>query len=76
MPQTARPWEIDDVWSHADRQSPSERLPGPSPPRAPSGIKLGARRVYVGQTGNEGFVVLADPEGNEFCVLDHETRDS
>ena len=23
----------------------------------------------VGQTGNEGFVVLADPEGNEFCIL-------
>jgi Glyoxalase-like domain len=38
-------------------------------------IELGARRVDVGQTGDEGFVVLADPEGNEFCVLDHETRD-
>ncbi|WP_275587089.1 hypothetical protein [Micromonospora terminaliae] len=24
----------------------------------------------VGQTGTEGFVVLADPEDNEFCVLD------
>jgi catechol-2,3-dioxygenase len=23
----------------------------------------------VGQTGDEGFVVLADPEGNEFCIL-------
>ena len=32
-------------------------------------IGLGARRVDVGQTGDEGFVVLADPEGNEFCVL-------
>jgi catechol 2,3-dioxygenase-like lactoylglutathione lyase family enzyme len=33
-------------------------------------LALGARRVDVGQTGDEGFVVLADPEGNEFCVLD------
>ncbi|KAB1903320.1 VOC family protein [Micromonospora sp. AMSO31t] len=33
-------------------------------------IGLGARRVDVGQTGTEGFVVLADPEDNEFCVLD------
>jgi hypothetical protein len=33
-------------------------------------IGLGARRADVGQTGNEGFTVLADPEGNEFCVLD------
>jgi catechol 2,3-dioxygenase-like lactoylglutathione lyase family enzyme len=32
-------------------------------------LALGARRVEVGQTGAEGFVVLADPEGNEFCVF-------
>jgi predicted enzyme related to lactoylglutathione lyase len=30
---------------------------------------LGATRASVGQTGDEGWVVLADPEGNEFCVL-------
>jgi hypothetical protein len=32
-------------------------------------VALGATRADVGQTGEEGFVVLADPEGNEFCVL-------
>ena len=31
---------------------------------------LGATRPSIGQTGNESWVVLADPEGNEFCVLD------
>ena len=31
-------------------------------------IDLGARRVDVGQ-GVVPWVVLADPEGNEFCVL-------
>jgi predicted enzyme related to lactoylglutathione lyase len=30
---------------------------------------LGATRADVGQTGEEPWVVLADPEGNEFCVL-------
>ena len=30
---------------------------------------LGARRVDIGQTGAETWVVLADPEGNEFCIL-------
>ena len=30
---------------------------------------LGARRVDVGQTGKESWTVLADPEGNEFCVV-------
>ena len=33
-------------------------------------VALGARRTDVGQTGAEGFTVLADPEGNEFCILD------
>jgi len=31
---------------------------------------LGASRPDIGQTGNESWVVLADPEGNEFCILD------
>jgi hypothetical protein len=32
-------------------------------------LGLGARRADVGQTGDESFVVLQDPAGNEFCVL-------
>jgi catechol 2,3-dioxygenase-like lactoylglutathione lyase family enzyme len=32
-------------------------------------LGLGAGRADVGQTGAESWVVLADPEGNEFCVL-------
>ena len=32
-------------------------------------LTLGARHVDVGQTDADPFVVLADPEGNEFCVL-------
>jgi Glyoxalase-like domain len=31
-------------------------------------LALGARRVDIGQ-GEQSWVVLADPEGNEFCVL-------
>ncbi|TFV55491.1 VOC family protein [Mycobacterium sp. PS03-16] len=31
-------------------------------------IALGARHVDIGQ-GEQTWVVLADPEGNEFCVL-------
>jgi hypothetical protein len=30
---------------------------------------LGARPVEVGQNGDESWHVLADPEGNEFCLL-------
>ena len=43
---------------HGDVDSEVERL-----------LALGATRVDVGQGGDEPFVVLADPEGNEFCVL-------
>ncbi len=32
-------------------------------------LALGATHADVGQTGEETWVVLADPEGNEFCVL-------
>ena len=41
-----------------DREAEIERI-----------IQLGARRVDVGQTGDESWTVLADPEGNEFCVV-------
>ena len=37
-------------------------------------LALGAVRADVGQSGDEPFVVLADPEGNEFCVLRNEPR--
>ncbi|MEV4706258.1 VOC family protein [Actinoplanes sp. NPDC049316] len=32
-------------------------------------IGLGARRADVGQAPDSTWVVLADPEGNEFCIL-------
>ena len=32
-------------------------------------IAAGARSVDIGQTGDESWHVLADPEGNEFCLL-------
>jgi hypothetical protein len=30
---------------------------------------MGARKVDIGQGDDLDWVVLADPEGNEFCVL-------
>ena len=32
-------------------------------------LALGARPADIGQTGAESWHVLADPEGNEFCLL-------
>jgi predicted enzyme related to lactoylglutathione lyase len=33
-------------------------------------LQLGGRHLDVGQRPEEGHVVLADPEGNEFCVIE------
>ncbi|WP_330453061.1 MULTISPECIES: VOC family protein [unclassified Streptomyces] len=33
-------------------------------------LALGARHIDIGQTPEEGHIVLADPDGNEFCVIE------
>ncbi len=35
-----------------------------------SSLALGARHIDIGQRPEDGHVVLADPEGNEFCVIE------
>ena len=32
-------------------------------------LALGSRRIDIGQSPDVSWVVLADPEGNEFCLL-------
>jgi catechol 2,3-dioxygenase-like lactoylglutathione lyase family enzyme len=38
-------------------------------------LSLGARRVDVGQGPDVSWVVLGDPEGNEFCLLSRSVQD-
>jgi predicted enzyme related to lactoylglutathione lyase len=37
--------------------------------------KLGAKRVDIGQGPEVTWVVMADPEGNEFCILSARSPD-
>jgi predicted enzyme related to lactoylglutathione lyase len=37
-------------------------------------LELGGRHIDVGQRPEDGHVVLADPEGNEFCVIEPGNR--
>ncbi len=37
-------------------------------------IEIGARHVDVGQGPDDKHVVLADPEGNEFCIIEPENK--
>ncbi len=50
---------IDLSPTDRDRDAELERL-----------LALGATRADVGQTGDETWHVLADPEGNVFCLLE------
>ncbi|MET7460712.1 VOC family protein [Nonomuraea sp. NPDC005501] len=52
------PLHIDVNPTDRDQAAELERL-----------LAAGARPADVGQTGEESWHVLADPEGNEFCLL-------
>jgi hypothetical protein len=52
---------------HFDLTSPSPEEQQRTVARA---LDAGARHIDVGQLPEEGHVVLADPEGNEFCVIE------
>lgn len=54
---------LDLTTTDGDRESEIERL-----------IALGARRVDVGQGDDVSWDVLADIEGNEFCVVRPKTN--
>lgn len=54
-------------WTHFDLTSTSlddqQRI-------VAGAVDLGGRHIDVGQTAEDPHVVLADPEGNEFCVIE------
>jgi len=52
------PLHIDINATDRDQAEELERL-----------LALGARPADIGQTGQESWHVLQDPEGNEFCLL-------
>ena len=37
-------------------------------------LAIGARHIDIGQDANDAHVVLADPEGNEFCIIEPYNR--
>ncbi|MEV1247181.1 VOC family protein [Nonomuraea sp. NPDC050022] len=58
-PRTGKlPLHIDVSPTDRDQDAELERL-----------LAAGAKPADVGQTGEESWYVLTDPEGNEFCLL-------
>jgi catechol 2,3-dioxygenase-like lactoylglutathione lyase family enzyme len=77
-PPEGSPAEAQTIWLQPVEESKQEKIrlhldlrPADGDVEAEVGrlLALGATRADVGQTGAERFTVLADPEGNEFCVL-------
>jgi len=70
-------WRFDLVFGGPDRKTVQNRvhldLASASPDQQMAtvnrALELGARRIDIGQR-NVPWFVLADPEGNEFCVLE------
>jgi predicted enzyme related to lactoylglutathione lyase len=61
------------LWRSPDRKTVKNRvhvdlIPDDQDAEVQRALELGATRVDIGQ-GEVSHVVLADPEGNEFCIL-------
>ncbi len=59
--------KVDRLQMHPDLTSASL---GDQAALVARALSLGASHLDIGQRGDEGHVVLADPEGNEFCVIE------
>ncbi|MDQ3709376.1 MAG: VOC family protein [Actinomycetota bacterium] len=75
-------WPTIDVLAVPERKTVKNRLHldlradgGPTEAELERLLALGARRVDVGQSPDSSWVVLADPEGNEFCLLSRAVQD-
>jgi hypothetical protein len=49
--------DLNSQWRHRRQKAEVDRL-----------VSLGASRIDIGQ-GEVSWVVMADPDGHEFCVL-------
>jgi catechol 2,3-dioxygenase-like lactoylglutathione lyase family enzyme len=65
------------VAGHAERSGPNRMhlhltsaTPDAQQETVAEALRLGGDHLDVGQRPEEGHVVLADPEGNEFCVIE------
>ena len=62
-----RPENRSPNWAHFDLSSPTSDDQAATVRRL---VALGARHIDIGQGADSRHVVLADPEGNPFCVLE------
>jgi predicted enzyme related to lactoylglutathione lyase len=75
-------WPTIDVLGVAERKAVKNRLHldlradgVATPVELERLLSLGARRVDIGQGPDVSWVVLGDPEGNEFCLLSRSVQD-
>ena len=76
-------WPMIDVVPVAEKKTVKNRLHldlradgAPTADELERLLDLGARRVDVGQAPGATWVVLSDPEGNEFCLLSRTVQEA
>jgi predicted enzyme related to lactoylglutathione lyase len=76
-------WPTIDVLGVAERKAVKNRLHldlradgVTTPDELERLLSLGARRVDIGQGPDVSWVVLGDPEGNEFCLLSRSVQET
>ncbi|MDT4907191.1 MAG: hypothetical protein QOI69_432 [Pseudonocardiales bacterium] len=76
-------WPTIDVLGVAERKAVKNRLHldlradgVATPDELERLLSLGARRVDIGQGPDVSWVVLGDPEGNEFCLLSRSVQET
>jgi hypothetical protein len=66
-------WRIDFIEVHDERKVKNRLHLDLAPDDQDVEVKrmedLGARRIDIGQGPDVSWVVMSDPEGNEFCIL-------
>ncbi len=75
-------WPTIDVLGVAERKAVKNRLHldlradgVATPDELERLLSLGARRVDIGQGPDVSWVVLGDPEGNQFCLLSRSVQE-
>src|SRR5829696_4083309 len=65
VPRPGRKTGLNQIHLHLTSTSPEHQQA-----TIARALELGGQHLDVGQKPEEGHVVLADPEGNEFCVIE------
>ncbi|MET9313467.1 VOC family protein [Kribbella sp. NPDC003505] len=77
LPDAKTPFRLRFLQSDLEKDRPNQihfhltsQTPEQQQETVAHAVELGGKHIDIGQQPEEGHIVLADPEGNEFCVIE------